>query len=262
MKPLISHEIPKSLFSEHDLLCEYPYLLAHLLSKKYHYDEAYATFYKACVKRFDYSILDNSAYELKMPVETDVLVDVANEFKPSHIVIPDIFRDFKATTKSVEDNLPKLLTTNCKMFAVIQGNTIQEMLDCYDFYNQIPEIDVIGINYLKIPGSNNASRLDFFRILLQSRKITKKIHFLGCENPGEFKAYKLSELQYVHSIDTSSPIVNGWKGNRFTENGLECNKPIEIIADNLDIVLCQDQLNDIAHNFKTFRNYVFNKPFN
>ena len=30
--PLISHEIPKALFSRHDEVSDYPYVLGHLLS--------------------------------------------------------------------------------------------------------------------------------------------------------------------------------------------------------------------------------------
>jgi hypothetical protein len=263
MKPLISHEIPKSLFLQHDLINDYPYLLAHLLLKEYHYDEEYARFYKECVKRFNYSILDNSCFELGKPVEAEHLVNLANEYGVSHIVLPDAFRDFKGTVQLAEENLPKLIgKSGAQIFAVLQGKNMQEMLDCYDYYDRIPEIDIIGINFMRLPESDNASRLDFFRVLTKVRKITKKIHFLGCENPGEFKQYKLSELQYVHSIDTSSPIINGWKNNRFAFNGLEQPKPIEKLADNLDMVLTVENINNVGHNVRAFRNYVFDKPFN
>ena len=145
---LISHEIPKKLFPFHDYINNYPYLLAHLLLKEYHYDNEYATFYKECLKNHSYSILDNSCFELGMPVETEHLVNLSFEYNVSHIVLPDMFRDSKATIKLAEENLPKLIgKVNSKLFAVVQGNSFKEMLDCYDFYNQIPEIDIIGINY-------------------------------------------------------------------------------------------------------------------
>lgn len=261
--PLISHEIPKQLFSNHDFICQYPYLLCHLLSKEYHYDPEYATFYKGAVKRFGYSILDNSCFELGFPVKTDTLIEVANEYNPTHIVLPDAFRDFKGTIQLAEENLPKLIgKTNSKLFAVVQGKTLQEALDCYDFFDKVEEIDVIGINFMRFPESNNATRYDFFKLLLQTRKITKKIHFLGCENPGEFKQYKQSEMDKVFSIDTSSPIINGWKGNRFATEGLLVPKPKDKLADNLDMVLTQENIDLIAYNVNMFRNYVFDKPFN
>jgi len=63
--PLISHEIPKALFPQHHFVNDYPYLLCHLLHfGGPHFDPAYATFYKEIVKEYEYSILDNSAFEL------------------------------------------------------------------------------------------------------------------------------------------------------------------------------------------------------
>jgi hypothetical protein len=261
MKTLISHEIPKELFRYHDYINDYPYLLAHLLLKEYHYDGEYADFYKACVKRFGYSILDNSCFELGFPVEANHLIDLAKEYGVSHIVLPDAYRDFKKTMEFAEENIPKLYgKSQAKLFAVLQGKNMQEMLDCYDYYDSRPEIDIIGINFMRLPESNNASRHDFFKFLLSVRRIKKKIHFLGCENPGEFKLYKGSELENVYSIDTSSPIMNGWKGNRFTENGLEQDKPKEKLADNLDMALTEAMRLNIAHNCKLFKRYVYDKP--
>jgi hypothetical protein len=257
----ISHEIPKDLFRYHDYINDYPYLLAHLLLKEYHYDGEYAAFYKACVKRYKYSILDNSCFELGKPVEAEHLITLAKEYGVSHVVLPDAFRDCKETMRLAEENIPKLYgKSDAKLFAVLQGQNIQEMLDCYDYYNSRPEIDIIGINFMRLPGSNNATRYDFFKTLLMVRHITKKIHFLGCENPGEFLQYKASELENVFSIDTSSPIMNGWKGNRFTEKGLEQEKPKEKLADNLDMALTETAMSNIAYNCRMFKKFVLDKP--
>lgn len=269
--PLISHEVPKQLFEleipNHEpykhYWGQYPYLLAHKLLHEYSYDKEYADFYKKCVLRHDISYLDNSCYELGFPVETHHLIALSKEYKVSHIVIPDAFRDCKGTIELANKNLPLLIgNTDAKLFCVLQGKSLQEALDCYDYFNAIPEIDIIGINFMRFPDSNNATRYDFFKLLLATRKITKKIHFLGCENPAEFKMYKKGEMDKVYSIDTSSPIVSGWNKFRFTEKGLEQPKPKELLANNLDIVLDEEQLDCIAHNVKMFRSFIYDKPFN
>jgi hypothetical protein len=248
--PLISHEIPKTLFSSHNFICDYPYLLSHLLLKEYNYDKDYASFYKECVKQYEYSVLDNSCYELGKPVETEHLINLSLEYEVSHIVLPDAYKSFSGTVALAERNLPLIIgKTSSKLFAVVQGNDQQEMLDCYDYFDAIPEIDIIGINFIQ-------PRYSFFKLLKQLRNIKKKIHLLGCSNPGELTQYTRSDLQYIHSIDTSSPIVNGWKGNLFTNSGLEQEKPKEKIADNLDIQFTAKQRADIAFNIRKFREFV------
>jgi len=86
-----------------------------------------------------------------------------------------------------------------------------------------------------------------------------KFHLLGCQNPVEFLLYKYNQThlhRYLYSLDTSSPIVNGWTGNKLGPNGLTSLKPKDKLADNLDIKLTKEQIDLIFENVKTFRTYV------
>lgn len=257
MKTLISHEVPKVLFPFHDYINDYPYLLCHLLMpERKEYDFEYAAFYKEAVKRYSYSILDNSAFELGYAIGAKDLAKIAQEYNPTHIVIPDSFGNKDETIQLVEENLPYLLkNTSCKMFAVIQGKTIEEMIDCYDYYASIKEIDVIGVTFGKLAG--NKTRSEFIRLLNYSRKVTKKIHLLGCSNPLEYTEYNVNEKELIYSVDTSSPIINGWKGNLYTDKGLECEKPKEKLAENLNMALTQEQINQIAYNVRKFKTFLY-----
>ena len=78
--PLISHEIPKALFDRHDEVSDYPYVLGHLLSL----DTEYADFYKQKIERAEYSILDNSAFELGKSIPMEELYELGKEYLPTN----------------------------------------------------------------------------------------------------------------------------------------------------------------------------------
>ena len=71
-----------------------------------------------------------------------------------------------------------------------------------------------------------------------------------------YKYHQDHITRFIYSLDTSSPIVNGWSGNKLGPNGLTTPKPKAKLADNLDIELSQEQLDLIFQNVKTFRTYV------
>ncbi len=251
----VSHEIPRQLFPIHDLICDYPYILAHLLCKELpSYDETYASFYKKKIKASTLSYLDNSAYELGRSIDTKLLFELGEEYQPSHIVLPDSYGNYQETVDLVEDYLNKYADKSTpEFFAVLQGNTLQEYLNCYAHYASKPKIDIIGVNFRKLEDSN---RLEFLKIVHRRYGFRKKIHLLGCDNPGEFLDYPHSFKQKIYSVDTSSPIIHGWNNNSFIEDGCPAEKLKIKLADNLDIKLSEEQLQCIYHNVKMFKTYI------
>jgi len=252
---LISHEIPKCLFKDHHRINDYPYLLAHLLSGDYSFDREYSSFYKKCIIEHEISYLDNSCYELGYPVDPIILADVANEYQVSHVVIPDAYKDFKGTINLAQSSIPLITSrTKAKLFVVLQGRSIDEMFLCYDFFSQIPAVDIIGINFTSIGGR---TRKDFFESLLQEREVVKKIHFLGVQSPYEMLSYNLEQKSRIFSIDTSNPIITGWQGYRYKDkDDLSYIKPTQKLADNLDISLTQDQIDNVFYNIDKFKQFA------
>lgn len=253
----ISHEIPKQLFPVHDLINDYPYCLAHLISDKYHLDEQYALFYKRKLQESNFSILDNSAYELGKSIDLDELYRLGEEYKPSHLVLPDVYGKMKETlelTNYYSEKYGSISTP--KFFAVIQGQDRNEYTQCLNAYLHNPFIDIIGITFRTL--SDGTTREEFLEDILRIPSLllkAKKLHLLGCNNPSEFLTMSRSILARVYSVDTSSPIINGWCHNSFTEKGYSGEKPKVKLADNLDIDLGSTQLNTIYNNVKHFRNY-------
>lgn len=262
---LVSHEIPKQLFPIHDAISDYPYVLAHLLMKgTEHYDEHYAEFYKQKLSESSYSILDNSCFELGQSIDSEILSELCYEYKPSHLVLPDLMSNMVGTIAAVEGFLASFkMPPNLKLIGVVQGNSIAEYYDMLEYYNDLEQVDIIAINFRRI-GYEDVfmDRLDFLHEAFKYKKLKKKIHLLGCTNPAEFIKYSSQLKERIHSIDTSSPIVHGWLGNRFDPDwGWIKKKPLEILADNLNISLSYKQLADISHNVKIMRHFIHHRDF-
>jgi hypothetical protein len=255
----ISHEVPKQLFPYHDLISDYPYVLGHLLNQ----DSEYAEFYKEKLKTAPYSILDNSAFELGQSIPMEELYELGEAYKPTHLVLPDKVNDYDQTMSNAIRYLNEFTTDRLKYIGVCQGDTFEQIADCIDFYMQ-RDVDIIALPFDLVPDSDYITvRFRFLNWWYANRfKFTgraPKFHLLGCQNPVEFLLFKYNQkhiTRFIHSLDTSSPVVNGWVGNELGPNGLTVPKPKAKLADNLDIQLKQEQLDLIYKNVKTFRQYV------
>lgn len=255
----ISHEIPKQLFPFHGLINDYPYVLGHLL----HQDQEYADFYKEKLKSSTYSILDNSAFELGQSIPGDELYELGEEYVPTHLVLPDKVNDYQQTMENAVEYLGKYRSNTLKYIGVCQGDTFNQIADCIDFYTE-KDVDIIALPFDLVPDSDYVTvRFRFLNWWYANRyKHTGRLHrfhLLGCQNPVEFQLYKYNQahiIKHIYSLDTSSPIINGWVGNKLGPNGLTVPKPKDKLADNLDIKLSQEQINLIFENIQTFRSYV------
>jgi len=253
----ISHEIPVGLFPQHDFINDYPYALAHLLmAGTEHYESTYAKFYRAKLQTAEFSILDNSCYELGEPIDSHTLYMLGEEYKPTHIVVPDMYQNMAGTVASVFRHIKEYgKASTPKFFAVIQGVTMREYTECFDEFVKEESIDIIGVNFRTL--SDGKSRQDFLKHLLDAGKFgLKKIHLLGCENASEFLEYDKEIMDKVHSVDTSAPIVHGWNLNQFTHTPFSYKKSNEKIAEHLFKNLSRQQYDMISHNVKMFRSYI------
>lgn len=261
--PLISHEIPKQLFPIHDIINDYPYVLGHLLNL----DKEYAAFYKKKLETAQFSILDNSAFELGKSIPFQELYELSLEYKPTHLVLPDVVNDYERTINNAVEYLSQYYneSSDIKYIGVCQGDTFEQIAECIDLYTS-QEVDIIALPFDLIKESEWVTvRYRFMRWWIKKfynesphKYRNVKFHLLGCQNPIEFALYKDNPImgKLIYSLDTSSPIINGWVGNKFLEDGLVCEKPKAKLADNLDIKLNDEQLELISYNIKKFKTYV------
>jgi len=255
----ISHEIPKALFEKSRAFNSYPYVLGHLIKL----DSDYKEFYKQELQKSDFSILDNSAFELGKSIPFDELMSVARELRPTHLVLPDTVHDKETTLKNSVDFYKQykveLKQLGITPIGVVQGDSFDELYECIEEY-----IDA-GIYYIAIPfdcikdTDYSTIRRLFFRVLRQTLGIKNMsmldFHFLGLQNPQEMLLYSNLEKELITSIDSSSPILHGVMGNRFNEWGTNQPKPKLKLADNLDIEISDDTWNKISNNINHFKKF-------
>mgnify|MGYP000869360078 CR=1 FL=1 len=262
-KPLLSHEIPKQLFPYHDLINSYSYVLAHLLLKgTEHYDEEYASFYKKKLKTSKLSYLDNACFELGDSIDYKKLYELGEEYKPTHLVLPDCLHDAKVTKERALQYLGEFKSTP-KLIGVVQGKTYDEIADMVNFFCDISEVDIIAIPFdimkVAIPSEFSEEMKKIWRIkvmkecVIPTLKGRKKLHLLGCASVFEFGLYSSYDMENIYSIDTSAPIIYGWSGISLSKCKLETPKPKDKLAENLDIVLSEEQINLITENIHFFR---------
>ena len=262
--PLISHEIPKQLFPIHDIINDYPYVLGHLLNL----DKEYASFYKKKLETAPFSILDNSAFELGKSIPFEELYQLSVEYKPTHLVLPDVVNDHEQTVSNAKEYICEYRDRDnnpIKYIGVCQGNSFEEIAECIDLY-MFMHVDIIALPFDLIKESEWVTvRYRFLKWWIKKyyNKSPEfysnvKFHLLGCQNPIEFALYKDNPImqKLIFSLDTSSPIINGWVGNKFLEDGLITEKPKAKLADNLDIKLSEEQLELISYNIRKFKSYV------
>lgn len=261
---LISHEIPKSLFGMHDLINDYPYVLAHLIGQ----DREYTEFYIEKCKSAPYSILDNSAFELGKSVDFEVLCKAADLVKPTHVVIPDWVNDCGKTLEFLDAFKTFILkrynsAIPFKLIAVIQGKDMGELFKCLNAIisvreEYLAEIEIIAMPYDTIPGTDYHNiRYIVFR---QMQSILEdeglKVHLLGLQNYSEYALYTKEDKKLIHSVDSSAPIIYGWNKVKFGFGGTDVPKFREKLADNLHKVIDSEQLDAITHNVLHIRQII------
>lgn len=258
---LISHEIPVALFTYNSIINDYPYLLAHLLLKKYHLNEEYAEYYKKYCQTQEYVILDNSVFELGKPVAAKELLSLVDEYNVSHLVVPDIYKDKTKTIEAAKKFIPSLYNkSKAKLFAVAQGSTVEETIECFEYFFKRPEIDIIGINF-SLGENARKEILEYIKekySALNPEEI-KLIHLLGTANPYDLWSYARDYKSFIKSVDTSNPVMMALEGREYNPargiNG-EYIKPKALLADSLNTQLNVAIINLALRNIRTFRRRI------
>ena len=200
------------------------YTLAHL----YYQHEHYRQFFKAAVKKKDFVILDNSAAERSLVTE-DILIEIVRDLQPSEVIAPDILLDKNNTLKALIrfiKRLEKEKLNNANIFAVPQGKTRKEWLECYKEMLNNPYVKVIGLSKISVPFCwykratkdtyIKEARNKCIKYLNKNNLIKKPIHCLGQGDFKEFKAYK--NIPLIRSTDSCYPILAAINGIEYSKN--------------------------------------------
>lgn len=262
---LISHEIPKELFPIHDLLNDYPYVLAHLIGN----DKEYTKFYIEKCKTATYSILDNSAFELGKSVDFEVLCKAAELLKPTHVIIPDWVNNCEKTIefgeaflKFLESRYGGAYSIPFKLITVLQGENIGELYKCFNRFKEYSYlIDTVALPFDTIPGTDyhNIRYIVFQQMKEVFKDHKMQVHLLGLQNYSEYQLYSKEDKEIIRSVDSSAPIIYGWNKFKFNWGGTDIPKPKEKLADNLNREITSEEMECITHNVLQIRQIIKGK---
>ncbi|EPY8037346.1 hypothetical protein ACXG0S_001928 [Campylobacter coli] len=253
---LVSHEVPLSLLEKSRSFNDYDYALVHL----FEIYPAYKQFYIDSLKKRRIVYLDNSLFELGTLYDHDKFAKEATELgsiNPSNFyyIVPDALGDTNATIQSFKDF--SKFSIPGKKIGVVQGNTLEELTDCFKFMKENADMVAIcfsGDYFYEYEGDTKEAkltqaRIDFIKHLDKLNLLKdSKIHLLGCQVPQEFKNYK--NIPEIVSLDTSNPIVHGIYNVRYSKDGLRTKIRTKLV----DLMDYKGSINAILLNIWDFRN--------
>lgn len=256
---LISHEVPICLLEESKKFNDYDYCLLHLT---YEYPE-YKQFYLNSIKNGRKVLLDNSLFELGDALTNEQLAEGVLDLKPTWYVIPDCLNNKDITISRFEGFIRDYPDLPGLKIGVVHGSTKEELAECYEYMSE--KADKIAIPFgskafdeigkgRTILEKRSSGRTGFIKYLIEKNlwNWEKPHHLLGCNLPVEFMEY--GRIENIESLDTSSPIIKGVLGMDLNPN--TPNKPVEKVADLIDMELSSLQKEKIFENVCEFKELI------
>ena len=254
------HEAPKCIFNKVQQYTGGDYALVHLFESD---PEYLAMFQKAVADGRDV-ILDNSIFELGTSFNHDRFAYWIKELQPTWYIVPDVWKDGKATTAMFFEFMSKYPRGSLpgKIIGVAQGHTFAEVVECYKAIE--PYCDMIAFNfdfssYAPVPQIGIPHRLLMsigrYQMLLDlagSDVINwdKPHHLLGCGVPQELCWYP-RHWTWVRSMDTCHPVMEAMVGRKYdTELPGQFEKCPTKMCDMMDAPISDLIWIDIEHNLK------------
>ena len=259
----ISHEVPLSLLEKSLMFNDYQYVLPHLIDK---YNEYKLFMLEYRDQENSFMIMDNGLFEGITHTAED-LVEKMHLIKPDIFITPDDWNNSHATYKNAKywiNTLKSQLPSTTKLMVVLQGKTVEEISALYDkcvdlgfkhfAFNHSSEAYQRMFNHPNKLVNQMMGRIELVNTMKRQGHISDNhyIHLLGVSLPQEFIYYK--GFDWINSVDTSSPIINGALNIPYEEYGLlikPTNKIEEFFEDSLE-----EQIGNITFNINKFREYT------
>lgn len=255
---LVSHEIPISVFSIFKRMNDYDYCLLHLTYE----NEQYKNYYINAVKEGRQVLLDNSLFELGDALTNEQLAEGVKLINPTWYVIPDCLNNKDVTIerfKAFKADYPDLPG---KAVGVVQGSTIEDMIECYKFMSE--HADKIAIPFDSKAFEEVVDDKDqlfqwckgrqyFIQLLVRSGiwNHEKPHHLLGCSYAREF-SFPLYKNISIESVDTSNPIIAALHGELYKSYGLDY-KPSTKLCDLINHEVTFDEFTLMVRNALQFK---------
>lgn len=266
MDKLIFHEAPNAIFSNVQEMTDGDYCLVHLMDE----NETYRDLFLESAAYGNHIMLDNSIFELGEAYDSERYFHWVSVLQPEYFIVPDVLNDGPKTVERMNAWFDKYTSpTYSKPMAVVQGKTYEELIDTYSKIAYDDRVGKVGLSfdsicYLDSAGLNTTAltkeaaylrgRSKFIAHLEESGLVNrdKPHHLLGCSLPQEMYFYR--NLDWIESVDTSSPVVNGLLNIKYSIVGLD-SKPATKLFTLIDDEVSDEQWQIIRYNIMMFRNF-------
>tara|TARA_S200002703_G_scaffold34343_1_gene29745 strand:+ start:14758 stop:15570 length:813 start_codon:yes stop_codon:yes gene_type:complete len=267
---LVSHESPISILDASQSYNDYDYALVHLFETH----PEYYNFFKCSLAAGREVLLDNSIFELGESFDPNKYRKYAEELNPTFYIVPDVLEDSAGTMSSwmkfIANGVPDI---NALKIGVVQGDSYQELVECYKFMSDNADYIAISFDYKwynRVSLSNRPGRLGHLDRWCAGRQHlikrlmddgiwdkTRPHHLLGASLAREFSAYvDFADEMNIRSLDTSNPVVAGLTGHRYVAGTGLNHKPSVMLADLISKDVDEDTWDDIQFNTYEFKNII------
>lgn len=238
------------------------YVLLHKVIEDKQYEEQVLNYKKSGGTVY----LDNSCFELGSAMDDELLYDYCKKLTPNIVILPDVLGDKKATIDRTYSFLDKYPEVACYGMAVAQGETAEDLIDCYAQFRDYRGIDEYDIAMIGIPfvykwvmrneTQQAGARIDLLETMVNNRVIDRNRHhhLLGTWQPREFRHYQ--DYGWIHSIDTSNPVMAAIGGIKYIEGLGILNKPKATFDSSYHLQESDIDMNLLYNNVKMFRSIV------
>lgn len=196
---------PVPLLQRYGNATSYHLTLAHLYN-----ESGYALHYGKRKSVGDFVIMDNSVVEVGRPVSLSTLSGiVANTFRPSEMVLPDVPGDPVQTYANAKDGERfREVYPEVRLMVVPQGMTVLAWMQSYERLCGLKHVDTIGIGKF-LGGMRDA----IIQELNRARDPNKEYHLLGTYDNGmEVVTYNELEYDWIRGVDSKLPVRAGLHG--------------------------------------------------
>jgi len=207
-----------------DLVADYPY---HMVIGPYLRDKTVFQFYKNLRKQGAQIMLDNGAFEFKVPMEDREYLKLINRLRPQYVVLPDVWKDSEATIERSERFLDLLAENNLHgkvtPIGVPHGSTILEYVNCFERLAE--SCDLIGLTVAEWNDHHAVIRPWFAENW--SKLELPKFHLLGLWSVLEIS--RARTIDKIVSVDCSLPFKLAIRGEPLIYSSF-CEKPFNFHA--------------------------------
>ena len=201
-------------------LGDFTLVLAHLCLPEYNSNwKEYREYCRELVRR-QYVVLDNSAYELKKPLESHILLELMQEIPFQEVVAPDYFGDADRTIESVYEFLEESRQSSLDyaIQAVVQGSTIDDWKRCFSKLRET-SVDVIGLSTTAEKLTSRLELIDWISKSYPPEALQgRQFHALGLNDPCELTAL-VERYPFVTRNDSSTAVAQAMSGYRLALDG-------------------------------------------